>query len=108
MARPLPRVVPLATRLPSHRGRAQKRSTPSTLKPRPSRSNRTCWYPSVTNTRGGYALIVGGFDAGGKNVSDIGGLRTVDREVRPKARQPRVPAVPAHLSYGQCQVLLHR
>jgi Galactose oxidase-like, Early set domain len=25
------------------------------------------WYPSVINTRGGYALIVGGFDAGGKN-----------------------------------------
>jgi hypothetical protein len=25
------------------------------------------WYPSVVNTRGGYALIVGGFDAGGKN-----------------------------------------
>jgi hypothetical protein len=25
------------------------------------------WYPSVLNTRGGYALIVGGFDAGGKN-----------------------------------------
>jgi hypothetical protein len=25
------------------------------------------WYPSVINTRGGYALIVGGFDAKGKN-----------------------------------------
>jgi hypothetical protein len=25
------------------------------------------WYPSVINTRGGYALIVGGFDAGGAN-----------------------------------------
>jgi Domain of unknown function (DUF1929) len=25
------------------------------------------WYPSVINTRGGYALIVGGFDASGKN-----------------------------------------
>jgi Domain of unknown function (DUF1929) len=25
------------------------------------------WYPTVLNTRGGYALIVGGFDAGGEN-----------------------------------------
>jgi hypothetical protein len=25
------------------------------------------WYPSVINTRGGYALIVGGFDGGGAN-----------------------------------------
>jgi hypothetical protein len=25
------------------------------------------WYPSVINTRGGYALIVGGFDSAGKN-----------------------------------------
>ena len=24
------------------------------------------WYPSVINTRGGYALIVGGFDAKGQ------------------------------------------
>ena len=58
----------------TRRGRAPRRSTPST-------SNRELqeatehvdgrWYPSVVNTRGGYALIVGGFDASGSELGDV-------------------------------------
>ncbi len=65
------------------------------------------WYPTVVNTRGGYALIVGGFDAKGANSGSSEVWISVRRKVRPAAWQSRVPLVPAHLPDRQRQVLLH-
>ena len=38
------------------------------------------WYPSVINTRGGYALIVGGFDAKRRELEVLRGLESVGTE----------------------------
>jgi hypothetical protein len=52
------------------------------------------WYPSVINTRGGYALIVGGFDAKGKNSESSEVWNPYDNKYDPQPGSREFPLYP--------------
>jgi hypothetical protein len=52
------------------------------------------WYPSVINTRGGYALIVGGFDAKGKNSESSEVWNPYDNKYDPQPGNREFPLYP--------------
>jgi hypothetical protein len=52
------------------------------------------WYPSVINTRGGYALIVGGFDAKGKNSESSEVWNPYDNNYDPQPGNREFPLYP--------------
>jgi Galactose oxidase-like, Early set domain len=52
------------------------------------------WYPSVINTRGGYALIVGGFDANGKNSESSEVWNPYDNKYDPQPGNREFPLYP--------------
>jgi hypothetical protein len=52
------------------------------------------WYPSVINTRGGYALIVGGFDAKGKNSESSEIWNPYDNKYDPQPGNREFPLYP--------------
>jgi hypothetical protein len=52
------------------------------------------WYPSVINTRGGYALIVGGFDAKGKNSESSEVWNPYDNKYDPRPGNREFPLYP--------------
>jgi Domain of unknown function (DUF1929) len=52
------------------------------------------WYPSVVNTRGGYALIVGGFDASGKNSESSEVWNPYDNKYDPQPGNREFPLYP--------------
>jgi Domain of unknown function (DUF1929) len=52
------------------------------------------WYPSVINTRGGYALIVGGFNDKGKNSSSSDVWNPYDNKYDPKPGDREFPLYP--------------
>jgi len=52
------------------------------------------WYPSVINTRGGYALIVGGFDAKGKNSESSEVWNPYDNKYNPQLGNREFPLYP--------------
>jgi Domain of unknown function (DUF1929) len=52
------------------------------------------WYPSVINTRGGYALIVGGFDKGGKNSATSEVYVPWDKKYDPRPGNREFPLYP--------------
>ena len=65
------------------------------------------WYPTVVNTRGGYALIVGGFNSSGANskTSEVYIPWTRTYDTRPGNREfPCTHTLPDR----RCEVLLYR
>jgi len=52
------------------------------------------WYPSVINTRGGYALIVGGFDAKGRNSESSEVWNPYDNKYDPQPANRDFPLYP--------------
>jgi hypothetical protein len=52
------------------------------------------WYPSAINTRGGYALIVGGFDAKGKNSESSEVWNPYDNKYDPQPGNREFPLYP--------------